>query len=161
MGSRRGNARRRPYADGSVAAAAIGGGTGTWMTEVLGALPHGFPKLLVSTLSGRDATRDITVMPSVVDIAGVNRLLAPVLANAAAAISGMAEGVAVEALPALGTVVGDRWHREKFAGWVSTLGGGVRVVVPANGSGADDGAAGWRRRVKAVVDWTTVRSPTS
>lgn len=32
-------------------------------------------------------------MPSVADIAGINRLLAPILANAAAAVSGMAEGV--------------------------------------------------------------------
>src|SRR5919197_5469016 len=91
----------RLVADGSVqAAVGIGGGTGTWLAnEILAALPHGFPKLIVSTLTGRDASRDITVMPSVVDIAGLNRLLTPVLANAAAAVCGMSEGVEVEELP--------------------------------------------------------------
>ena len=48
----------------------IGGGTGTWMgTAVMRALPIGFPKLMVSTLAGRDAGTDIMVMPSVADIA--------------------------------------------------------------------------------------------
>jgi hypothetical protein len=37
----------------------------------------------------------------------------------------------VEALPSLSTVVGDRWHREKFAGWVSTHGNVDVVTTPA------------------------------
>jgi len=37
----------------------------------------------------------------------------------------------VEALPSLGTAVGDRWHREKFAGWVSTHGKVDAVTTPA------------------------------
>ncbi len=149
-------------AGGSVrAAVGIGGGTGTWLsTEILGALPYGFPKLIVSTLTGRDASRDITVMPSVVDIAGLNRLLTPVLDNAAAAVCGMAESVAVEAPPARPTVAVTMFG-------VTTEGGdhlrhfleeaGCEVVVfHANGSGgqtmerlAREGA------FAAVVDWTT------
>jgi uncharacterized protein (UPF0261 family) len=149
-------------ADGSVGAAAgIGGGTGTWLaTEILGVLPHGFPKLIVSTLTGRDASRDITVMPSVVDIAGLNRLLTPILDNAAAALCGMAERVDVEPPPAPPTVALTMFG-------VTTEGGdhvrhfledaGCEVVVfHANGAGgqtmerlARDGA------FAAVVDWTT------
>src|SRR5438874_2085179 len=73
----------------------IGGGTGTWMgTAVMRALPIGFPKLMVSTLAGREAGSDIVVMPSVADIAGLNSLLSPILANAANAVCGMAEGSA-------------------------------------------------------------------
>ncbi len=36
-----------------------------------------------------------------------------------------------EALPALGTVVGDRWNRERFAGWVSAHGKADAVTTPA------------------------------
>jgi uncharacterized protein (UPF0261 family) len=58
------------------------------------ALPVGVPKLVVSTLaSGQVApfvgTRDVTMMHSVVDVAGLNRISRAVLANAAAAMAGM------------------------------------------------------------------------
>src|SRR4029450_12322076 len=44
----------------------IGGGTGTWMgTTIMRTLPIGFPKLMVSTLTGRDASPDTMVIPSV------------------------------------------------------------------------------------------------
>jgi uncharacterized protein (UPF0261 family) len=59
------------------------------------ALPVGFPKLIVSTLAAGDISayvgvKDITMMPSVVDISGLNRLSTQIIANAAGAIAGMA-----------------------------------------------------------------------
>jgi uncharacterized protein (UPF0261 family) len=58
------------------------------------ALPYGFPKLMVSTLAAGDikpyvGTKDICMMPSVLDIAGLNRVSRRILSNAAAAICGM------------------------------------------------------------------------
>ena len=60
------------------------------------ALPIGFPKLMVSTLaSGNTApyvdVKDIVMFPSVVDVAGLNRLSRQLLARAAGAICGMVE----------------------------------------------------------------------
>ena len=72
----------------------LGGGTGTWLAStVMRGLPIGFPKLIVSTLGQHDARTDTLVMPSVADIAGLNTLLTPILANAAAAVCGMVDGV--------------------------------------------------------------------
>jgi uncharacterized protein (UPF0261 family) len=60
------------------------------------ALPIGFPKLMVSTLaSGNTAhyigTSDIVMMPSVTDVAGLNRLSKMIFTRAAGAICGMVE----------------------------------------------------------------------
>ena len=74
----------------------VGGGTGTHIgTGIMRALPLGIPKLMVSTVASRDmsdliGTKDITVMHSVVDILGLNPVSRKILANAAAAIVGMA-----------------------------------------------------------------------
>ncbi len=73
----------------------LGGGGGTAIASAaMRALPIGFPKLIVSTLaSGNTAhyvgTKDITMMPSIVDIAGLNRISRVVFARAAGAICGM------------------------------------------------------------------------
>jgi len=75
----------------------LGGGGGTAIgTAAMRALPIGFPKLMVSTLaSGNTApyvgVKDIVMFPSIVDIAGLNRLSRPLLARAAGAICGMVE----------------------------------------------------------------------
>ena len=75
----------------------LGGGGGTAIgTAAMRALPLGFPKLMVSTLaSGNTApyvgVKDIVMMPSVVDVAGLNRLSRRLLAQAAGAICGMVE----------------------------------------------------------------------
>jgi len=75
----------------------LGGGGGTAMVSAaMRVLPVGVPKVLVSTMmSGNTAPyvdiKDITMMYSVVDIAGLNPLLRRVLANAAGAICGMVE----------------------------------------------------------------------
>jgi uncharacterized protein (UPF0261 family) len=74
----------------------LGGGGGTTMiTAAMRTLPVGIPKLMVSTMaSGNTApyvdVKDITLMYSVVDIAGLNPLSRRILANAAGAICGMA-----------------------------------------------------------------------
>ena len=74
---------------------AMGGGGGTSIAAAaMQALPVGFPKLIVSTLASGDISpivgvKDILVMPSIVDIAGINRLSSQILSNAAGAIAGM------------------------------------------------------------------------
>ena len=78
----------------------MGGSAGTAVgTAAMRALPVGFPKLMVSTLASGDTApyvgvSDIVMMPSVVDVAGVNRISARIFANAAGAISGMVETTA-------------------------------------------------------------------
>jgi uncharacterized protein (UPF0261 family) len=72
------------------------------------ALPLGFPKVMVSTLaSGNTAqyvgVKDIVMFPSVVDIAGLNRLSRQILSRAAGAICGM-----VEADPLAAEMAGDK-----------------------------------------------------
>ncbi|MEZ4701152.1 MAG: Tm-1-like ATP-binding domain-containing protein [Rhodothermales bacterium] len=73
----------------------LGGGGGTNIaTAAMRALPVGVPKLMVSTVVAADVRpyidiKDVTLMYSVVDIAGINRISRRVLANAAGAISGM------------------------------------------------------------------------
>lgn len=75
---------------------AIGGSGGTSIaTRAMRALPLGVPKLMVSSMASGDVrpyvgSSDITMMYSVVDIAGINSISAPVLENAVAAITGMA-----------------------------------------------------------------------
>jgi len=75
----------------------LGGGGGTAIaTAAMRALPIGFPKLMVSTLaSGNTAqyvgTKDIVMFPSIVDVAGLNRISRQILTRAAGAICGMVE----------------------------------------------------------------------
>lgn len=71
------------------------GGTSV-ATAAMRELPVGVPKLMVSTVASGDVsqyvgTRDITMMPSVVDVAGLNQISRQVYANAAGAICGMVE----------------------------------------------------------------------
>ena len=72
-----------------------GSGGSSIAAQVFAALPVGFPKLLVSTMASGDVSpyvgaRDVCVMYSVVDVAGINRISRLVLGNAAAAVAGMA-----------------------------------------------------------------------
>ena len=74
----------------------IGGGGGTSIvTAGMRRLPIGVPKLMVSTLASGDTApyvgiSDIVMMPAIADLAGLNRISRMVLAQAAAAITGMA-----------------------------------------------------------------------
>jgi uncharacterized protein (UPF0261 family) len=76
--------------------AAIGGsGNSSIAARAMRELPVGVPKLIVSTVASGDTRPyvgavDITMTYSVVDIAGINRISAQILANAAGAIAGMA-----------------------------------------------------------------------
>ncbi len=75
----------------------LGGSAGTVIgTSAMRALPVGFPKVIVSTVAAGDTrpyigTKDITMMYSVVDVAGLNRISTPIFMNAAGAIIGMVE----------------------------------------------------------------------
>lgn len=89
---------RQLYSAHAISAAiSLGGSGGTALAAgaMRAALPIGFPKLIVTTMASGDVScyvgdSDITLMPSIVDIAGSNELLTLILTNAAGAISGMA-----------------------------------------------------------------------
>lgn len=88
----------------------MGGGGGTYIgLDAMQSLPLGFPKLCISTLAAKDVSqqvgmKDIVLMPSVVDVAGLNRISRPIMRNAAAAISGMSKVVAEAIENSLGTI---------------------------------------------------------
>ncbi len=79
-----------------------GGGGTSIATAAMRQLPIGVPKLMVSSVVATGdvaqfiGTRDITLMPSIVDVAGVNSISRRIYANAAGAIAGMVE----QAVPA-------------------------------------------------------------
>jgi uncharacterized protein (UPF0261 family) len=83
----------------------MGGSGGTSIaTTGMRTLPVGVPKVMVSTVGGGDVsafagTKDITFIPSIVDVAGINRISRTIYSNAAGAIAGM---VKVEAPAASG-----------------------------------------------------------
>ncbi|WP_086819716.1 Tm-1-like ATP-binding domain-containing protein [Allokutzneria sp. NRRL B-24872] len=87
----------RLHAEGRLhAVAGIGGSGGSAVASAaMRELPVGVPKLLVSTMASGDTSPyvgavDVTMMYSVVDVAGINRISELVLGNAAAAVSSMA-----------------------------------------------------------------------
>lgn len=74
------------------------GGTGgtSVITAGMRMLPVGFPKLCVSTAAAGNIApyvgfKDIMMMPSIVDVSGINRVSRQVLSRAAGAICGMAK----------------------------------------------------------------------
>jgi|RhiMethySRZTD1v2_1073278.scaffolds.fasta_scaffold00907_19 uncharacterized protein (UPF0261 family) len=75
----------------------IGGSAGTSIaTAAMRALPLGIPKVMVSTLASGDTrgfvgVSDITMMPAVVDISGLNRISRGVFVRAAAAVCAMTD----------------------------------------------------------------------
>ncbi|MBN9119376.1 MAG: Tm-1-like ATP-binding domain-containing protein [Planctomycetes bacterium] len=86
----------------------LGGSAGTTIgTAAMRALPVGLPKLMVSTLASGQVqhyvgTRDVMMMYSVVDIAGLNRISRTILDNAAAAMVAMSSRVYGQSLLILG-----------------------------------------------------------
>ena len=78
----------------------LGGGGGTTMiTAAMRELPVGVPKVMVSTMASGNTSpyvdvKDITMMYSVVDIAGLNPISIQILRNAAGAVCGMIEQAA-------------------------------------------------------------------
>ncbi len=87
---------RRLYEDDAIQAAIGMGGSGgaSVIATAMRALPLAAPKLLVFTLAAGDmkpylGSRNITVMPSIVDVAGLNRVSRQIFNHAAGAIVGM------------------------------------------------------------------------
>ncbi|MGI8973274.1 MAG: Tm-1-like ATP-binding domain-containing protein [Gaiella sp.] len=96
---------KRLHGEGKLdAIGGLGGSGGSAIaTYAMRQLPIGVPKLMVSTVASGDTTPyvgsvDVTMMYSVVDIAGVNSVSARIMGNAAAALAGMARAT----VPALG-----------------------------------------------------------
>ncbi|MYE91347.1 UPF0261 family protein [Candidatus Poribacteria bacterium] len=91
----------------------LGGSAGTTIgTTAMRAVPVGVPKIMVSTLASGDTspyvdTKDVSMMYSVVDIAGINSLSRQILANAAGAIVGMVNAAvpAAEDKPLIGATM--------------------------------------------------------
>jgi uncharacterized protein (UPF0261 family) len=90
---------------------AVGGGGGTSIACAgMRELPYGLPKMMVSTLASGDTapyvgTSDIVMVPSVTDVAGLNRLSRVILSSAAHAMVGAVTAPPLSAtadLPALG-----------------------------------------------------------
>ena len=89
---------RRLYDEGKLdGILGMGGSGGTSIaTAGMRTLPVGVPKVMVSTVGGGDVsayagTKDITFMPSIVDVAGINSISRAIYANAAGAIAGMVQ----------------------------------------------------------------------
>lgn len=86
---------RKLYDDGKLDGIFGMGGSGNTSIATSGmrTLPVGVPKIMVSTLGGGDVsaytgTKDITFMPSIVDVAGINSISRMIYANAAGMIAG-------------------------------------------------------------------------
>jgi uncharacterized protein (UPF0261 family) len=89
---------RKLHGEGGLAAIiGLGGGAGTAVaTAAMRALPLGIPKVMVTTLASGDVrafvgVKDIVMVPSIVDISGLNRISRDIFARAAAALCAMAE----------------------------------------------------------------------
>jgi len=87
---------RRLYEEGHLdGIIGMGGSGGTSIaTTGMRMLPVGVPKVMVSTMGGGDVsaytgTKDITFIPSIVDVAGINSISRAIYTNAAGAIAGM------------------------------------------------------------------------
>ena len=96
---------RRLYEEGRLHGIVGMGGTGgtSIATTAMRCLPVGVPKIMVSTVGGGDVsayagTRDIAFIPSIVDVAGINRISRQIFSHAAWAIAGMTRGELPEAV---------------------------------------------------------------
>jgi uncharacterized protein (UPF0261 family) len=73
-----------------------GSGGSAIIASAMRSLPIGVPKILVSTVASGDVSfyvrgKDITIIPSIVDVAGLNRISRLIYTRAAGAVCGMAE----------------------------------------------------------------------
>lgn len=87
---------RRLYDEGKLGGIIGMGGSGgaSVITAAMRTLPTGVPKVCVSTVAGGDVrpyigTKDVTMIPSVTDVAGLNRISRTIFTRAAGAIVGM------------------------------------------------------------------------
>ncbi len=150
-------------ADGIIS---MGGTQGTTLaTEVMRALPVGFPKVMVSTMaSGNTAPfvdiKDITMLFSVADILGLNPITKKILSNAAGAVCGMAEsGIEIEITkPLVGiTTVGITTQGAIRAKQVLEEAGYETIVFHAVGTGGRAMEDLMKQGlIKAVLDIATI-----
>lgn len=105
----------RLYQDGRIdGTLGLGGLQNTTIAaRAMRSLPLGVPKLIVSTVACGTrtfdmivGTKDITVMPSITDLAGLNVISEAVLSNAAAAVVGMVQYAGHTARRTDGVIVG-------------------------------------------------------
>lgn len=88
----------------------MGGGGGTYMAiTAMQAVPFGIPKLCLSTLATKDLSevikdKDVVLMPSVVDVNGLNPISKILIRQAAGAISGMIDASTTEENENSGTI---------------------------------------------------------
>lgn len=87
---------KKYYAEGRFSGVLGMGGSGgtTVITSAMRALPIGLPKVMVSTVAASDTSiyvgiKDITMIPSIVDVAGINMISEKIFKEAAGAICGM------------------------------------------------------------------------
>jgi uncharacterized protein (UPF0261 family) len=145
----------------------LGGTQGTTLsTKVMRALPYGFPKVMVSTMASGNVrpwvdVKDITMMFSVADILGLNAFTRQILANAAAAVCGMA-GVSTELhardqhLIAV-TTVGITTRGATAAVEVLEKAGYQTIVFHANGAGGRAMEQMMREGIiDGVLDYATI-----
>jgi uncharacterized protein (UPF0261 family) len=137
---------RQLYQDGKFdGVISMGGGGGTGIaSSAVRALPVGVPKLLVSTVASGDTsqyvgTTDITMMPSIVDVAGLNRISRTIFTNAAGAICGMVTGdvaPAAEDKPLIAaTMFGNTTRAVDHARQIMEAAGYEVLVFHATGTG--------------------------
>jgi uncharacterized protein (UPF0261 family) len=95
---------RRLYDEGRLAGIIGMGGSGgsSVVTAAMRALPVGVPKVCVSTVASGDTApyvglKDVTLVPSITDVAGLNRISRIILTRAAGAIVGMVDAVVPDA----------------------------------------------------------------
>ncbi|NQV74558.1 MAG: Tm-1-like ATP-binding domain-containing protein [Bacteroidetes bacterium] len=95
---------------GVKAAIGMGGGGGTYIALfAMQEIPMGIPKLCLTTLAAKDLSRqighkDITLMSSVVDVAGLNSISKLLVEQAAAAICAMANVHTSARVSSIGTI---------------------------------------------------------
>lgn len=84
-------------ADGQVSGViGMGGGGGTYIVlNAMQDVPFGIPKICISTLATKDVShligsKDIMLIPSIVDVSGLNGIISVLIARAAVAIAAMA-----------------------------------------------------------------------
>ena len=98
-------------ADGKIQGAiGMGGGGGTYIAlSAMQGIPIGMPKLCLSTVASKDlsrqvGTKDIVLMPSVVDVAGLNSVSRLLISQAAGAINGMIQNSQIAQADKVGTI---------------------------------------------------------
>jgi len=94
---------KRLYSEGKIGGImGMGGSAGTGLaSSAMKAVPIGVPKLIVSTVASGETSRfvgekDISMMYSVTDISGLNRISRTIFSNAAAAMAGMVKSGKLE-----------------------------------------------------------------